>query len=370
MEKRREFIFNALYIAIICAIIYIGINYLLPILLPFIFGSLFAYAAIKLAKRFFDKEDKLHRGIMLVVIYLAVIILIVVVVSLGITKLNDFIRTLPSFYKNTLEPYMGSLENTFLELGESLPENLAAFFSDVTDGIFEGLKTLLSRATTGIVNLTTSIITTAPELLVSIIVMIVSSFYMVFDYENISRWFLAAMPDKALDVYYQIKDFFENTLLKIIGSYVAIMGLTFLELFIGLSLVGISNSGMWALIISFLDILPVLGVGTVLLPWSISLMISKRLILGLEILTIYLIITVIRNIVEPRLVGTNLGLHPLATLIAMITGLRLFSFVGMFGLPLTLSFFVSRDKEKKLLIRAEEKSETVKNKKDKKKKKK
>ena len=122
---------------------------------------------------------------------------------------------------------------------------------------------MLSRLTTGLVNFTTSIITSAPETLISIIVMIVSSFYIVADYENIARWFTSVMPDKALSVFFEIKDFFENTLFKIIGSYVMIMGLTFIELFIGLTVIGISNSGMWAFIISLLDILPILGVGTV-----------------------------------------------------------------------------------------------------------
>ena len=354
MEKRKEFIFNAFYIAIICGIVYISVNYLLPILLPFILGFFFAFLAIKGCRRIFEEESKINRAITLICIYLGVIAFLVLIVSLGVTKLGDFIKTLPNFYKNTLEPYIGSLENTFLELGESLPENLSDFFSDVTDGIFEGLKSLLSSATTGLVNFTTSIITTAPELLVSIVVMFVSSFYMAFDYENIARWFTAAMPEKGMAVFYELKDFFENTLLKIIGSYITIMGLTFVELFIGLSLIGINNSGMWAFIISFLDILPVLGVGTVLIPWSLSLLLTGKVLLGIEIIVIYLIITVVRNIVEPRLVGTNLGLHPLATLISMITGLRLFGFVGMFGLPLALSFIVSRNKEKQLFVRAEE----------------
>ena len=131
------------------------------------------------------------------------------------------------------------------------------------------------------------------------------------------------------------------------------MGLTFIELFIGLSIIGISNSGMWAAIISVLDILPVLGVGTVLIPWGISALITGKLLLGFGILLIYLVITVVRNIVEPRLVGTNLGLHPLATLMAMICGVRLFGAIGMFGLPLTLSFLVSHNKDNPILLRPE-----------------
>ena len=351
MEKRKEFIINVAYVAIICALVYIGVNYLLSILFPFIMAFLFAYFSIRICRRFFpEDDDHLHRGLTLAALYIALLLVIVLLVSLGITKLGDFIRTLPAFYKNTLEPYIGQLEKTFLDLGSSLPESISSAFSDMTDDIFEGLKNVLSSVAGGMVNITTSVIKSAPETLVSIIVMIVSSFYMIFDYENIARWFTNAMPAKLLPVFFEIKDFCENTLFKVIGSYAMIMGLTFIELFFGLALIGISNSGMWALIISFLDILPILGVGTVLIPWGISCLITGKVLLGIEILAIYLMITVVRNIVAPRLVGTNLGLHPLATLIAMITGLRLFNVVGMFGLPLTLSFFVSRDKEKRELL--------------------
>jgi predicted PurR-regulated permease PerM len=175
--------------------------------------------------------------------------------------------------------------------------------------------------------------------------MIVSSFYMVFDYEGIARWFTASIPDKYLAIFFEIKDFCENRLLKILGSYITIMAVTFAELFLGFSIIGISNSGMWAFIISLLDILPILGVGTVLIPWGISSIITGRFFLGIALLILYLIITVVRNFVEPKLVGTNLGLHPLATLISMIVGLRLFGFVGMFGLPLALSFFATRSKK-------------------------
>ena len=354
MDKRKEFIINALYIAVIFAIIYISVNYLLAAIFPFLLGFLFAYFALKLRKRFFAEDAKWKRCVVLFGLYIATILILVLLISLGVTKLGDFIKTLPGFYKNTLEPYIGQIESSLLAIGESLPDNISIVFANITDGIFEGLKTLLTRVTTLLVNATTSIITSAPETLISFVVMIVSSFYMVSDYENISRWFTGVMPDKVLAVLLDVRDFCENTLFKIIGSYAAIMGLTFIELLIGLTVIGISNSGMWAAIISVLDILPVLGVGTVLIPWGISGLITGKILLGLEILGIYVIITLIRNIVEPRLVGTNLGLHPLATLIAMICGVRLFGAIGMFGLPLSLSFLVSHNKDNPILLRPQQ----------------
>ncbi len=345
MEKKKELIINVLYIAVIFGIVYFSVNYLLGLLFPFIMGFLFAYAAVKTNKRFFKNDRKLYRGITLTLIYLLVLLIIILIVSLGISKIADFIKTLPDFYTGTVEPYISSMEDSIYAAAYQLPRNIRELLKNFTDGIFDSIKSILSSVVSGMAKATTSIITNVPQVLVSILVAITTSFYMVFDYENISERFIASLPEKALNVFYEIKDFFENVLLKIFGSYASIMGITFVELLIGLTVFGISNSGMWSFMIAFLDILPVLGVGTVLIPWGLSCLITGRALLGIELLVLYIIITIIRNIIEPKMVGTSLDLHPLATLITMIVGARMFSAVGMFGFPLALSFFQMRKKK-------------------------
>ena len=345
MEKKKELIINVLYIAVIFGIIYFSVNYLLGLLFPFIMGFLFAYAAVKTNKKFFKNDKKLHRGITLTVIYLLVLLIIILIISLGISKLADFIKAMPDFYTNTVEPYISSMEDTIYSAAYQLPRNIRELLKNFTDSIFDSIKSILSFLVSGMAKATTSIITNVPQVLLSILVAITTSFYMVFDYENISDWFTASLPEKALNIFYEIKDFFENVLLKVFGSYAAIMGVTFVELFIGLAIFRISNSGMWSFLIAFLDILPVLGVGTVLIPWGVSCLIVGKTLLGIELLVLYTIITVIRNIIEPKMVGTSLDLHPLATLISMIVGAKMFSAVGMFGFPLALSFFQMRKKK-------------------------
>lgn len=341
MEKKKEFIINFIYLACILAIVYICFKYLISVILPFIIGFIFSYLAIKLSNKLFKESNKKQRVAALLSIYLAIILFITILVSSGVAQLSDFITTLPSFYKNTIEPYIMSIENNLISFGDSLPFELPVL-SELTDDLFSGLRSILSSLTGALVNGTTLIIKNAPEAVVSLIVSIVSSFYMVLDYENITGWFKENLSEKVLETCYEIKYFIENTLFKIFTAYLTIMGITFIELVIGLTIIGISNSVMWAFIIALLDILPVLGVGTVLIPWGIGSLITGNGLLGVEILVIYVIITVIRNIIEPRFVGVSLGLHPLATLMSMIVGLRLFGGVGMFGLPITLAFLINK----------------------------
>jgi len=124
----------------------------------------------------------------------------------------------------------------------------------------------------------------------------------------------------------------------VIRSYVLIMLLTFTELSILFSFFGIQNAILKAGIIALLDILPILGTGGVMIPWGITSLVLGYTKLGLELLLIYGIVTVVRNYVEPKIVGTQLGLHPIITLVSMFIGLRLFGFWGLFGLPVAISY--------------------------------
>jgi predicted PurR-regulated permease PerM len=100
---------------------------------------------------------------------------------------------------------------------------------------------------------------------------------------------------------------------------------------------GQQNVFLLALLIALLDILPIVGTGTVLLPWALISFITGDFASGICLLVIYAVITVIRQFIEPKIVGDQVGLHPVATLIAMIVGTRLFGAIGLFGLPISLA---------------------------------
>ena len=115
------------------------------------------------------------------------------------------------------------------------------------------------------------------------------------------------------------------------------MCITFVELSIGLSIIGIERAMLVALLIAIFDILPVLGTGGIMIPWVILSALGGDLPQALALLVLYVIITVIRNIIEPRIVGAQIGLHPVLTLMSMFVGNHLFGIVGLFGLPILLS---------------------------------
>ena len=107
-------------------------------------------------------------------------------------------------------------------------------------------------------------------------------------------------------------------------------------LFAGLMILGVKNAFLISLVTAVIDILPVLGVGAVLLPWGILSIVSGNSFLGVGMLVLYAIITVVRNFLEPKIVGNRTGINPLFILLAMFLGLKLIGAAGIIVLPVTL----------------------------------
>ena len=110
--------------------------------------------------------------------------------------------------------------------------------------------------------------------------------------------------------------------------------LTAAELLIGFLLLSVDYAVLLALITAVLDALPVLGVGIVLIPYAILSFAMGNTVTGIGLLILYGVITVVRQIAEPRLVGKSLGLHPILMLIAFYAGWRLFGVAGVLIGPL------------------------------------
>ncbi|MEF9895545.1 MAG: AI-2E family transporter, partial [Clostridia bacterium] len=133
-----------------------------------------------------------------------------------------------------------------------------------------------------------------------------------------------------------VKDDLFGALFGYVRALLLLMLLTFVELAIGFSLVGIDYAILFALIISMLDALPVLGTGTFVVPWAAYNLLIGDLHTGIGLLLVFAVVWTVRQLLEPHVVGDQIGIHPLLTLFAMYLGMR---FMGVFGMilgPVTL----------------------------------
>lgn len=124
-------------------------------------------------------------------------------------------------------------------------------------------------------------------------------------------------------------------------AYLLLGGLTFLQMFIGLACLRVPYAFVLAILIAIVDFLPILGTGVVLIPWAVVSLLLGEVKLGIGLIVLYAVTTVIRQVLEPKLIGDGLGLHPLLSLAAMYAGLRLFGVWGMILAPLVAAGLVS-----------------------------
>lgn len=195
---------------------------------------------------------------------------------------------------------------------------------------------LLSAMGSTIPGILSAILKALPELLLGLVVTVIAAFYFTLDGERIKTGIRSILPESAKAMLSHIKKEAAVAAIGYLRSYSLILLITFAEIFFGLSVLGVEYSLLVAAITAIVDILPVLGVGIVLLPWALFALVSKDIFLGVGLLILYVITVVVRQFIEPRIVGENLGLHPLLTLAAFYLGYRLFGFAGILIAPLAL----------------------------------
>jgi sporulation integral membrane protein YtvI len=173
-----------------------------------------------------------------------------------------------------------------------------------------------------------------PNALFTTAVVIIATYYFAIDRVKINSFFLSLFPEKFRPVLKNTRDVLANTVGKYLRAYGLLFFITFGELLLAFIILGIDYSFILALVIALVDFLPVLGTGTVLIPWGIILIVMGNYGLGIGILVTYVIITVVRQVVEPKIVGKFIGLPPIAALASMYIGLNLMGLLGLFLFPL------------------------------------
>jgi len=340
IEKYSRFLITFAYFAVIAALAYVAIRFLLPMLAPFVIGAVIAYL-LRHPIRFFHRKLSLpYKGaaIFTVLLFFGIIGLLVALSGIKVVGwMMDTVNLLPTMYTTHALPFFREVAHNLERLLGNLDPQLMATLEEVGGQLLNSAGNMISSLSGSVVAVLSGAAVSLPGLFIKLVLMIISTFFIAIDYETIKAFILRQLSEKARTLLWEIKSYVAGTLWVCIRSYAIIMSLTFVELSIGLSIVKIQHAVLVALMISIFDILPVLGTGGIMIPWTVLTAIQGNLPLALGLLIIYVVITVIRNIVEPKIVGGQLGLHPVVTLSSMFAGVQLFGVIGLFGFPIGLS---------------------------------
>lgn len=331
IEKQRAFIIRFAYFILIAALIFVGFKYILPLFMPFVIGFFIACIVRPMINFVLEKTKLNTYLISTVVLLLFYALLIALLTSFGATliaRISDMIFKLPDLYKYTIEP---NLDVFFTKIA-SLAPNLDDMFG--WENLSQSIMSLVASFSSNALNIITSAAGKAPAFMVKLIITIIASFFFTFDYKKIVNFVLDQFSEKNRDFILKVKSSSIVAVFKLMKAYAILLSVTCIELWIGLSILQVKGAFPIAVLIALVDILPILGTGSIIIPWAIISFINGNSPMALGLFIIYIIITVVRQILEPKVVGSQIGLYPLITLMCMFIGAQLFGIVGLFGFPI------------------------------------
>ncbi len=346
LERQKNLLISIAYYGVIIAAVCVVIRFLVPPMTPFLIGMC---VALLLRKPSVFINEKLHvpsplrklPSILLTVACYVLVLGILVFVGTQVgSLLGGLIPQLPDLVKNQILPL---INRSVVVVKEFLAQYDIAAAEQIDEWFVElssQLVTMITSFSTFALKLVSSVAAGMPSLILKVVLTVISTFYFSLDFERIVGFFRALLPKKAVSFLQSLKMKGQKSLGVFVRSYILVFLLTCTELSLGFAVLQLPYPVLLGVLIAVVDILPVLGTGLVLLPWALICIIIGNYFLGFVLLVLYIAITVIRNIVEPKLVGNQIGLHPLATLISMFVGLQLFSLLGLFLFPVTLSILI------------------------------
>lgn len=357
-EKRKRFIVNAVFYAMIGMIVFLACQYILPALMPFVLAFLVATLIQIPVKKIGGQSRSKQRIATIIFCCLFYMVFFLLVIFFGMKLLQgawDMVVSAPAIYNDRILPVLGEaadrIENVAASVDAGLSQNIEKMFRDFTQNVGQYITDLSVKA----VKLLSGGAAKIPGAVVTLVVTVVATFFMALEFDSMTGFVKKCIPAEKEHVAGEAAHYVKNLIFIYLKAYSFLFLLTFLELLLGFLVLRIPYAPVLALAIAVFDILPVLGTGGILLPWAAVLCLMGNVPLAIGLLVLYIIITVIRNTLEPKIVGKQIGLPPLAALISMFVGLKVFGIVGMVAFPVALSVITNLEKNGVIHIFAKKK---------------
>lgn len=326
---------KALSITGILLIAWIGVRFLLPLLFPFLLGGALALAAEPMVG-FLNKRLKLRRGVAVGIgvtaVFCLLVLLVLLLCALILREIGVLVGILPNL-EDSLSGGLSALSSWALGLASRLPPGIQGLLEGQIREFFSGSSQFLDEVFRFLLGFTGDILIQIPGSALVLGTAIVSSYMISVRLPRIREGIRRRIPRERLQKIAEALRHMKGAMLGWLKAQVKLMGITFLILTMGLVLLRIPYAPVWGALIALVDAVPVLGTGTVLLPWILVSFLQGASARAVGLLGIYTVASLARNIMEPKLLGSHLGLDPLVTLVVVYGGIKLWGLAGIILAP-------------------------------------
>ena len=315
---------------------YLLLRYGLPLILPFLIGGVLALSA-EPAVGFFCHRCSLKRGS---AAFLGVSLSLILISTLGLLLFSGIfhaMRILAAVMPELLTSArqgLSVLQDRLLSLALSAPDGIRELLTKAVLGIFDGGGSLYTQAVSALPGLAAGILSHVTGSFLGIGTAILSAYLLSPRLPEIRQQLREKLPQHWTNHYRPMLQRLRQAAAGWLKAQARLMGLTFAILLAGFWLLRISHAPVWALLIALVDAIPMLGTGLVLIPWSVIRFLQQEPAQGIGLMGLFLVATLTRSALEPRLVGQQLGLDPLVTLLCLYLGYQLFGIPGLLLAPL------------------------------------
>lgn len=325
-----------LFVILAALLGWFGVRYLLPILLPFVLAALLALAAEPLVAAL-ENRTKLPRaaasGIGITLALGLLVLAVMVAGALLVRQLQRLMDVVPDLEGTALRG-MESFRSWLLTLAERAPDGMEPMLERSVEDFFSDGTLLLDKATGWLLGLASGVVSHLPDSAFGIGTWLLASYMFSAKLPRMKEWIRGRLPQSWYETWLPTLRRMKKSVTGWLTAQLKLMSITFLVLAVGFWILRVSHGVIWAFVISLVDALPVLGTGMVLVPWSIVCFVQGDTVRAVGLLGIYAAAWLVRSILEPRMIGRQLGLDSLVTLLAMYAGYRLWGILGMILAPL------------------------------------
>lgn len=322
---------------------FLGIRYLLPVSMPFLLGAGLALAAepgVKLLSGKLKLPRAAASGIGVGALFAVICAVLTLLVGLAVRELRVLAGILPQM-ELTARDGLNTLQNWLLEASQRASPGVRSLVQRNVMQLFSDSAELLDGVTRRGLAMAGSFLTRLPDSALGIGTTVLAAFLTSAELPRIRQWLGAQLHrppfQAAIDFLVRLRATAGQWLI----AQLKLLSITCLVLTVGFLLLGIEYAPLWAMLVSVVDALPILGTGTVLVPWSLICLVQHNTGRALGLLGLYAATALTRSTLEPKLVGRQLGLDPLVTLIALYVGFRLWGLPGMILSPLLVITLIS-----------------------------
>ncbi|MWC28670.1 sporulation integral membrane protein YtvI [Paenibacillus sp. MMS18-CY102] len=339
-------VWRSVFVAVMLVLFILAVMYVTPLVYPFLIGWILAYALNPLI-RLLQNKARLPRWLAVTLSLLLFVAAAVTVVSALITRIVAEIIHLSQSINGTINWWRDEF-NKFIDTPEmqDLINKISAFYNEnpkyqqpINDKIADTAN-LLAQTSSDLVthffNGLSALLISLPNVLTIMVVVLLSAFFIGKDWNKhaakLSGWLPGGIRKSLSTVWADL----QKALFGYLRSQFIMISITAVVVIIGLLLLGVQYAITIGLLIGLVDLLPYLGVGAVMVPWIAYTFLYGDLSLGIGLSILYGVILVARQMIEPKVLASSVGLDPLPTLIAMFVGLKLFGVFGLIIGPVSL----------------------------------